>query len=510
MNDKKPRALAGVAGAFCFGAAFEAAYTARSAWRRLHLTVRLPKSFRPLHFPARGSGSIFQLNSLATNRAKQVRTTVPNIRGRFFPEVESTGRMKKCLDVLLWVNEWGKLNWADLDEIEILRDYLRSIHPSFCGIRLFVPTAHAGTVETLGKLNVKFVSIEISNATPETSKIIGEKELANAVETGLACDADALVVTNLQWLPYAEELEDLGLFLTDTSFLKYHCEIFVRGHDVPWAFDSKTWGLTWNGFYQMTEQRTLSVGMDFLYEAHKKNLNAEAQETGRSLVHNRLPNICFTRDRLLFYGIQKMAARRAKWRRQEFAFEIGYYLNFYYPLIYGGFDHIALLVNQCLQLGVAEKNVGAAYQGFLDMLKAKSAALHAIFTDPNQVEFIKRIGYLRHYASHRGSLAPGKIFEKPDKELTDDEVDGMIAEAGMDDLVMYLPDGELRESFRQSLRYNFRMQHYEKEGKPVDGVVPIVIDGKPGFILPANDTEWNFQKFLLFMNRVLTELKKCL
>ena len=78
----------------------------------------------------------------------------------------------------------------------------------------------------------------------------------------------------------------------------------------------------------MTEQRTLAVGIDFLYEASKKKVNAEAQETGRSLVHNRLSNICFTRDRLLFYGVQKMAALRAKWKRQDFAFETSYYLNF--------------------------------------------------------------------------------------------------------------------------------------------------------------------------------------
>ena len=94
--------------------------------------------------------------------------------------------------------------------------------------------------------------------------------------------------------------------------------------------------------------------------------------------------------------------------------------------------------------------------------------------------------------------------------MTDDELDAMIAEAGMNELLTYVPDGELRESFRQSLRYNFRMRHYEKEGKPLDGVVPIVIDNKAAFIVPANDTVWNFQKFLLFMNRILTELKKCL
>jgi hypothetical protein len=440
------------------------------------------------------------LNSTKDVGQSKKDSTLPNIRGRFIPAVESTGRLKKCLDVLLWGSGWGKHNNADLDEIEVLREYLRSIRPSFCGIRVLVPAAHRGTIELLGKLDVKFIPVEIISACAETSKMVSEIELANAVQTALACDADSVVVTNPNWLPYGEVLDDLGLLLTDTSFLKYYCEIFVRGHDVPWAFAQQTWGLTWNGFYQMTEQRTLGVGMGFLYEAQKKNLNSEAQETGRSLIHNRLPNICFTRDRLLFYEIQKMAAQRAKWKRQEFAFEISYYLNFYYPLIFGGFDQAALLVNQCIQLGLAEKNVGATYQSFLDALRARNAALYAIFTDPQVVEFIKRIGYLRHYASHRGSLAPGKLLEKPKKELTDAEVDAIIAEAGK----------EIRVSFRQSLRYSFRMAHYEKEGKLIDGVVPIVIDGKPGFIRPAADTEWNFKKFLRFLNRVLIELKKSL
>jgi hypothetical protein len=54
------------------------------------------------------------------------------------------------------------------------------------------------------------------------------------------------------------------------------------------------------------------------------------------------------------------------------------------------------------------------------------------------------------------------------------------------------------------------MAHYEKEGKAVDGIVPILLDGKWGYIRPANDTDWNFKNFLAFVNRVLTELKGCL
>jgi hypothetical protein len=168
-----------------------------------------------------------------------------------------------------------------------------------------------------------------------------------------------------------------------------------------------------------------------------------------------------------------------------------------------------LLVSQCLQLGIPEKNVGATYKGFLDSLRATNSSIHAIFTGTKEVEFINRVAYLRHYASHRGTLAPGKLIKKPERELTDDEVDKMIAEAGSDDLVTFVPEGALREDVRRMLRNNFRMAHYE-EGTIVDGIVPVVLDGKAGFIRPANDTSWNFQKFISFMNLVLIELVKTL
>lgn len=433
---------------------------------------------------------------------------MPNVRGRFVPEIENTGRAKQWLDVFLWGNGWSVQDWAVLDEIEVLRDYLSSIQPWSCGIRLFVPADHDETIKMLQTLNVSFVLVEALNATPDTLKNVDEEELAGAVQTALAHDADVLVVSRLEWLPFIENLGGLGLFLSDLGFLRHCCEFFVRGHDVAWAFAHKIWNQPWNGFYHMAEQVTFTIGLDFLREAHEKKVNAEAQETGRSLIYNRLPNICFTRDRLLFYDMQTMAAERAKWRRQRFLFEVGYYLNFYYPLIFGGFDHIALLVNQTLQLGLAEKTVGATYQGFLDALVAKNPRLHASFTEPKQIEFIKRIGYLRHYASHRGSLAPGKLIEKPEKELTDDEADVMIAESGTYDWLLYLPEGKIKEQFRQSIRHVVKMDHYEKTGNPIDGVVPIVIDGKSAFIRPITDTYWNFAKFLGFMNSVLTQLRQ--
>jgi hypothetical protein len=274
---------------------------------------------------------------------------VPFVRGRIIPEIQSAGHTKRILDVLLWGYKWSESQASDLDEIGVLVEYLRSLEPRFCGIRFWVPSTHDATAELLGQLNIGFLNIEVPVATTSAKKL-NHQELAVAAQTALTCNADVLIAGNTDWFPYFEDVEDLGIFLTDTKFLKNYCEIFVRGHDIPWAFSSKTWGMTWTAFYHMTEQRSLGPGLKFLYEAHDK-LNAEAREVGRSLVNNRLPNICFTRGRLRFYEIQKLTARRQSWKRQTFAFERSYYLNFYYPLIYGGFDHVALLVSQAPKTG---------------------------------------------------------------------------------------------------------------------------------------------------------------
>ncbi len=256
----------------------------------------------------------------------------------------------------------------------------------------------------------------------------------------------------------------------------------------------------------MTEQETFEPGMRLLHVAQQKHLDEVGLETGRSLIHNRLPNLCFTRDRLLFYEIQRRVAIRAQWKRQEFAFEIAYYLNFYYLLIYGAFDHAALMVSQLLGLGLPERSVGATYKSFLEPLKSKNAGLYGVFTDAKLTEFIKRIGALRHHAAHRGSLMPTKLIEKPDKEPSNEELDAEITKAGMDDILLRMPMGESRESYRAILRQNFKMARYQKVA---DGIVPIMIDGKSGFIRPALDTDWNFQMILSFLNRVFAELVKC-
>lgn len=158
---------------------------------------------------------------------------MPFVRGRFIPEIEDAGRVKRHFDVLLWGTNWSRQNIFDLDQIDILREYLQSLEPRFCGIRLFVPSSHTETIELLGKMNCSACVVEVLKPTPDVSGHFDNEELAAAVQSSIACDADVLVVTKQEWFPYVEDIEQLGVLIADTGHLKHQCEIFARGHDAP-------------------------------------------------------------------------------------------------------------------------------------------------------------------------------------------------------------------------------------------------------------------------------------
>lgn len=312
-----------------------------------------------------------------------------------------------------------------------------------------------------------------------------------------------------EWLPFAMDANNkLAFLLADCSFLLPYSEVFSRGHDIPWAFGYKSWNAPWNAFYQLAEERTFRPGMTLLRHAQQRNTPANARETGRSLVFNRLGNLCVTRDRLLFYEQQRLVAKRAGWRRQRFDFEVSYFLNFYYLLIYGAFDHAALFVSQLLALGLADRQVGARSPAFLDALQNKAPALHTIFTRDRLKEFLERVGYLRHYAAHRGSLSPSIVVEAPEREPTLDELDEDIRSAGLDFVPNAIPPGPVRDAYVQMLRDNARFARYEKQ-KVLEGVVPLEYgNGKFGFINPLLDTPWNFKRVMEFLDELFTECMK--
>jgi hypothetical protein len=432
----------------------------------------------------------------------------PFVRGRIIGEVESSGLIKTRLDVLLWIARPSVAALRSLDAVEGLRIYLSSLGSEHCTVNLWVPSAFQDARNALTAIGISFQTVEAVAIAPTVETELGAgapAELKQAASTAIGLDADVLVVSNPDWFPYAPEIENLNVRLSDPKLLERHCEIFVRGHEVPWSFRSLVWDQPWTGAYHFFETSTFLEGLTFLERASKHKLTPDVQEAGRSFVHNRVPNLCYTRDKLLFCDLQRSVARRRQWERQEFQFEIGYFLNFYYLLIYGGFDQLALIVNGSLNLGVPQRSVGTSYEAFLTPLRAAAPEIYALFNDPKFVDFRDRIGAARHYAAHRGSIAPGNIYEELDPKPTDAELDAEIARRGMDEFLRVIPPGAAREAFRAGLRAKVLLSMSKLIA---NSIVFLEIRGKWCYIDPMADIRWNFERFHDFTDSVFKALNR--
>jgi hypothetical protein len=433
----------------------------------------------------------------------------PIVRGRAIAQIEDSGRTKKSFDILLWTEELSYKGFRILDEIQQLREYLGTIHPQTVSINIWLPEAFTNVHNLLNTYAIATTPISTAIPSQSIKQIFGQQTLPagmlDAVATALSCDADMVVTENAEWYPFYEEFEKLNVLLGSPDVILRQSEIFVCGHDIPWSFNDPMFDAPWGPFYFFAEHRTMSPGQRFLDVCHKKGVDKDTQEVGRSLVYNRIPNMLFTRDRLLFYSMQQAAARRANWKRQKFQFEVGYHLNFYYVLLYGGFDHLAVLLNGALRLGLAVRDVTATGERFLKELKNKSPDLHKIFTDPELVDFIERIGSLRHSSAHRSQIMPAPLYESPDHEPTDQELDAEIHTKGMDAMFRYFPAGPIRDSIRENLRFTVRMSKYKVI---FEDAVFLDTKKKKGFINPLLDTEWNFSKFYAFFSSVLDAASK--
>jgi hypothetical protein len=426
---------------------------------------------------------------------------MPFVRGRVLAELDAR-LAKPVLDVLIWSEELSGQELAAFNELEQLQLYLDALQPQRCRIRLVIPSSFTSSVEQLNKLQIRCETFDMSQLGENISTGVEiSPDVNDAVQVAQAIDADVIVVSRHSTLAYLEDVLKFHILLMDSSFLLICAERFVRGFEVPWSFRTEIWNQVWTTFYLMAEEETFREGLEIARLMHAKGLSSEVRETCRSLVYNRLTNICFTRDRLLWFEHQRRAARRSQSTRQSYFFEISYFLNFYYLLLYGLFDHLALVVNGLLDLRLAEKEVGAGYKRFLEKLRDRSPAVHDVFTNPKHVAFMAQIAFLRNYAAHRGSIAPTKVVQKPEREPTTEEIDAQIASSGLG-WMLEQPDVPGRDVLLQMARSHARMQIFEKN-TILEDVVWIEVGPQRGFLDPLLATTTNFANAMQLLKDTL-------
>ncbi len=244
----------------------------------------------------------------------------PFVHGRIYPETESSELLGYTLRVLLDPRTAQEHARAMLD-IDTLRVYLRTID-SPCRIVLLLPARGSdpeldATYEFMRRLGVEelpssmVVAPEAGTAFPDAP---GDSAVLALASTAWFADADVVVAEELASQPEnVSGFQKLHIELVDVRKAKQTCEVFVRGHEVPWSFRLPAWLMPWTPFYSMVDS-DIHAMEEFRGLAARKGTSPDVQERIRSLGLNRWSAIGYARDKLLFFMIQR---RRAKRRQGE-------------------------------------------------------------------------------------------------------------------------------------------------------------------------------------------------
>jgi len=436
----------------------------------------------------------------------------PFVHGGIYPEIESSGLVSYALRALI-DPRIVRDHWRSILDIDTLRIYLRTIE-SPCRIVLLLPAKRDerqidAAYESMRGIGVEelpssvVITPEAATAFPDAP---GESDALAFASTALIGDADIVVSEKL--VGEAEcvtRFQKLHIKLAGIQRAKQACEVFVRGHEVPWSFRLPAWLMPWTPFYAVVDP-DIQAMEQFRTLAIRKGVSPEVQERIRSLGLNRWSAIGYTRDKLLFYMIQRRRANRHKLEKQDFTFELSYHLTMYFLLFWGALDQISWIVNEIWGLGFTAaqwRKVGIAKRGFLDRLRERDPEMLVIFQDPEFLRWIDVLRLARHYVAHQGTAMLSPLFEKPKREPSQTEIDQDIEQwAEWRELVSRWPAAIL-ETFRPI----FRTKWYERNYRRISDAA-FVIQGTTdsAIIFPLQNIEWEYERFRDF---TLAVIAKC-
>jgi hypothetical protein len=429
----------------------------------------------------------------------------PIVHGRMYPELENWGLLNYVLRILLDPQTVQGRERALLD-IDTLRRYLRDIK-SPCDIALLLPAQTPGQMDDayrfMGRLGADVLSSAsivvpaASDAFPPDASL--PPEALALASTAIVGEADVVVSEELTRHPeVVKRFKDLNLSLVGMEEATRSCETFVRGHEIPWSFARPVWGMPWNTFYvtsdpdiRMTEQlRTL---------AGQKGVPDSVQEQIRRLGLNRWAAIMYTRDKLLFYLIQRRAAKRRRLSHQNFTFELSYHLTTYFLLFWGALDQVSWIVNEACGLGFTPnqwREVGVSKKKFLERLAARDPEMFGEFQEAEFLRWLDVLKRARHWVAHQGIAGLSPLYEQPQHEPSDAEVDRAVALwPEWQELERTMPP-DIVEWSKSLFRMRWREQNYKRVS---DAAFAMPGATDTAIIFPLDNIEWEYERFRAFL-----------
>ncbi len=152
-------------------------------------------------------------------------------------------------------------------------------------------------------------------------------------------------------------------------------------------------------------------------------VSPETAEDLRSIVYNRYPFILYSRDMARFFELQSdhIARRIERGRLGTF---VGFHLVTLYFHTWGLLDHLTLVANRHLGLGLPDNRCGIAGDEFWAAVSTRSPALRkAVKQQPRINDWIAVMADMRHPAAHKAMLLPTQLVSQTaESTLSDAEV----------------------------------------------------------------------------------------
>lgn len=424
---------------------------------------------------------------------------MPNIYGKIYPEVQSAGLLNHRFKVLIETKEDLEKFLPFVIELCTLKAYLNDIVDSPAHLELFISFIPNSKNSDICK-RLGLTPVELDEDIPDYNKKI--QLMAKRI------DADLLITESKEVLEFFNKEKELNLLVEGYDGAKKDIEVFVRGHEVPWSFSDPAWNMPWTAFYSMSDEFGREATKIYETQFRKVGLDSQTLEIVRSLLLNRVSNICYTRDKLLFYFQQRRYAKRHGWKRQGFEFEASYYLCHYYLLLWGGIDQLSRILNNALNLGVTSfSKISIARDDFVSKIIRIDKNLGNLYKDKDFLEWIKQLRRNRHYTAHQGNIILSTIVETPKSELSDEELEREAQATATWNMMKRNLSPEMFNWYHASLKQSIRISKY----KVLADDAMVIQDGEEKYIFrPLANIEWDFNNFKLIVLNTLQALHELL